>query len=458
MLIAISSIAAKSVLLESYIDHNTNNLKDIGFWSENFSGYTTEYRGVKFIDVVSEDIIWTVAYDGSGAGEIITEFTVTSDGGENWTHNEVATSSTGYLGMIKAIDAITAYAIITEGSNQGVYVTTDAGISWSRQTSANFNYSSSYPNLVHFFNETDGFAQGDPVDGYYEMYTTTDAGENWSRVPTENIPAPISGEYGVVSYYDSFGDNIWFGTTKGRVYRSNDKGLNWEVSETGLPKYIDVTFKDEMNGLIMDRDFGSTGRLFETHDGGITWSEIFAVGLVYISDFEFIPGTNTVISVGGAEGNTGATYSFDGGHNWQNWTDQEGIQMLSTDWISPTVGFAGGFSDANSTKGIFKYEGNLVGIEDNYELAITNYELKQNYPNPFNPVTRINYELGITNYELAEIVVHNSVGQEVWSSNPLTLNPNHCLFDGSKLNSGIYYYSLVIDKKVISTKSMVLIK
>ena len=48
----------------------------------------------------------------------------------------------------------------------------------------------------------------------------------------------------------------------------------------------------------------------------------------------------------------------------------------------------------------------------NYELQITNYELKQNYPNPFNPLTRINYELRITNHELAEIVVYNAMGQE----------------------------------------------
>ena len=99
-----------------------------------------------------------------------------------------------------------------------------------------------------------------------------------------------------------------------------------------------------------------------------------------------------------------------------------------------------------------------VGIDDNYELAITNYELKQNYPNPFNPITKINYELRITNYESAKIVVSNARGQEVWVSNPLSLNPNTCIFDGSAFNSGIYYYSLVVDGKKIDTKSMVLIK
>jgi len=114
-----------------------------------------------------------------------------------------------------------------------------------------------------------------------------------------------------------------------------------------------------------------------------------------------------------------------------------------------------------------------VDIEDNYELAITNYELKQNYPNPFNPHTRINYELAITNYELAEIVVYNAMGQQVWSSgnlpftrrtigdsasSPKGIHHSPLYFDGSKFNSGIYYYSLIVDGKKLSTKSMVLIK
>ena len=110
-----------------------------------------------------------------------------------------------------------------------------------------------------------------------------------------------------------------------------------------------------------------------------------------------------------------------------------------------------------------------VGIEDdNYELSIMNYELKQNYPNPFNPLTRINYELRITNYGLAEIMVLNSIGQEIWSTTvgakslspaiSATNNNGSIEFDGSKFNSGVYYYSLVIDGKKMDTKAMLLIK
>jgi len=99
-------------------------------------------------------------------------------------------------------------------------------------------------------------------------------------------------------------------------------------------------------------------------------------------------------------------------------------------------------------------------VDDNNNINYS--KLSNNYPNPFNPLTRINYELRITNYELAEIVVFNSVGQEVWSKNLSTdqslLTTGYFTFDGSKFNSGIYYYSLIVDGKKMDTKSMVLIK
>jgi len=109
---------------------------------------------------------------------------------------------------------------------------------------------------------------------------------------------------------------------------------------------------------------------------------------------------------------------------------------------------------------------NIYRSENNYQLSIVNYHLEQNYPNPFNPVAKINYRLPVktmhaSSLQSAEIVVFNIVGQQVWSSpitdhsSPIT---NYCTFDGSKFNSGVYYYSLVVDGQKMITKKMVLTK
>ena len=94
----------------------------------------------------------------------------------------------------------------------------------------------------------------------------------------------------------------------------------------------------------------------------------------------------------------------------------------------------------------------------NDDLSIINgASLKQNYPNPFNPTTKINFELAVANYGSAEIVVYNGAGQEVWNK-AITAESSSIDFDASNLNSGVYYYSLVIDGKKMDTKSMILMK
>jgi hypothetical protein len=83
--------------------------------------------------------------------------------------------------------------------------------------------------------------------------------------------------------------------------------------------------------------------------------------------------------------------------------------------------------------------------------------LHQNYPNPFNPVTQIKFDLAKTcNVKLN---IYNVSGQKIAELADGIRNAGfHTVeFDGSKFNSGIYYYTLEVDGKNI-TKKMVLTK
>ncbi len=111
---------------------------------------------------------------------------------------------------------------------------------------------------------------------------------------------------------------------------------------------------------------------------------------------------------------------------------------------------------------IFKL-GTETGIFESFDNnSINSYNLT-NYPNPFNPTTKIRYRLPVktmnaSSLQSAEIVVYNLAGQIVWASESLKKPVGATDFDGSTFNSGVYYYSLVVDGKRLSTKSMVLIK
>jgi hypothetical protein len=194
------------------------------------------------------------------------------------------------------------------------------------------------------------------------MYTTTDGGNNWVRVPEVNIPPPLPSEYGTMGYYDVVGDTVWFSTQNGdRVFRSLDRGLHWTAAETPfeLGTYPDVRFKDQLNGLIMDKTAEGVGPLAESSDGGDTWTLVEYTGTCYNADFDYVPGTNNMYVSTGVFTNDpelqGASYSLDGGHTWTTWTEMEEVQAYGTDWVEGRIGWAGAFNVDETTGGIWKY-------------------------------------------------------------------------------------------------------
>ncbi|MBN2103321.1 discoidin domain-containing protein [bacterium] len=97
-----------------------------------------------------------------------------------------------------------------------------------------------------------------------------------------------------------------------------------------------------------------------------------------------------------------------------------------------------------------------TGVECNSPLP-ADIDLKQNYPNPFNPWTRIIYTLAKP--EKIRLTVVNSLGQTVAILIDKKQNTgNHAIyFDGSKLESGIYFCTIQSDTFIRSRK-MVLLK
>jgi photosystem II stability/assembly factor-like uncharacterized protein len=343
-------------------------------WVEQATGFWEPSRGLTFMHAVDENVVWAAAYDGTLGTNPCREFTKTTNGGEEWFADIISEApDDGRIAMIYALDENTAWIAMHSGNPQGIWKTSDGGSTWVHQDSAAYNSTGSFPNVVHFWDENNGFCQGDPVDGYYEMYTTTDGGDTWIRVPEENIPEPLgAGEYGTVGYYDVVGDTVWWGTQysadRGRVFKSTDKGYHWTVADTpfGSGCWVDIRFKDQNNGLAMDKRESTEGIIAETSDGGETWTMIDKTGLCYSGDFDYVPGTdNLYISTGVYSSDPtyqGASFSIDGGHNWIEWTEVSGIQLFATTWVEGIIGWAGSFSQDEYTGGVYKY---IPGYESN---------------------------------------------------------------------------------------------
>jgi hypothetical protein len=105
----------------------------------------------------------------------------------------------------------------------------------------------------------------------------------------------------------------------------------------------------------------------------------------------------------------------------------------------------------------FKWVSGIEHNEDDFVTFEKGFELYQNYPNPFNPATKISFVLSKASE--VKLSVYNISGQLVSEPAKGVKNAgNHAVdFDGSELNSGIYYYTLEAEGMKL-TQKMVLTK
>ncbi len=137
---------------------------------------------------------------------------------------------------------------------------------------------------------------------------------------------------------------------------------------------------------------------------------------------------------------------------------QEPLTIQPSDSVHFWVGIAVGSDETqlinNMEQAYAKYS-TLTSVND--EVKPFSYQLKQNYPNPFNPKTMI--EFIIPEKQIVDLSVFNALGQKVKTLVNKELEPgkHYFEFDGSNLNSGIYFYELKAGQ-FKSVKKMVLIK
>jgi hypothetical protein len=80
----------------------------------------------------------------------------------------------------------------------------------------------------------------------------------------------------------------------------------------------------------------------------------------------------------------------------------------------------------------------------------------QNNPNPFDNYTTIEYDIE-NDFTFASIVVHSINGEKITTLN-IDNNKGLLTIEKGKLNTGIYFYSLVVDNRVLDSKTMIISK
>lgn len=286
-------------------------------WILQESGTEASLRGVSVVD---DRTAWASGSNGTVLRTV--------DGGATWAAMTVPGEESADFRDIEAFGPDEA-VVMAIASPAKIYRTTDAGEHWTR------TFFEDAPGIfldgLAFFDESDGLAFGDPMDGRFVFIATADGGASWAPLPDESRPVAGDGEAAFAASGTSLAvlddDRVWLctGGSVSRVWRSTDRGRSWEAVPSGLLEgapssgAFSVAFHDAGNGIAVGGDYraedASEGNAAISADGGRTWQAVTAARPGgYREAVAFVPGTTPPMAV--TVGPTGSDYSLDLGRTW----------------------------------------------------------------------------------------------------------------------------------------------
>ncbi len=362
-------------------------------WTSTGSGVEAPNQIIYGISAVDANVVWAIS---SAFPELNDQLVRTTDGGQNWTAIPFDIDSNLYAISLHAMDSVNAWLATADEQTPisgKVYKTTDGGLSWEEQPDA-FTEFNETPAGIYFWNENEGVAFGATCSSEYDdqiaIYYTEDGGDNWTAVSGEAMPEQLPGESmclpGGNGFYEVVGDTIWFVTFQSRLFRSADRGKTWEAYSVPPPMgnggLTSVAFKDGTNGVagIFPNSVAYTS------DGGVSWSQPTALPFEYrLAQMEYVPDTEGTYIIGngfiGADTKLGISY--DNGLNWE--LVEADANFDCHQFISPSVGFAGGTVASPDSGGVYRWEG---GALTNTPLPSAKAAL-QVFPNPAQSTVQI---------------------------------------------------------------------
>tara|TARA_R110002049_G_scaffold295535_4_gene482970 strand:+ start:4514 stop:5542 length:1029 start_codon:yes stop_codon:yes gene_type:complete len=204
---------------------------------------------------------------------------------------------------------------------------------------------------MKFWNNNEGIAIGDSMNGCLSVIITRDGGKTWYKLPCSQLPEGIEGEGAFAASNTNIaivGDKTWIATTKGRIYFSGDKGKTWEIFRTPIAGLGDthgiysLDFFDGNLGFAIGGDYTKPQENKKnkaiTIDGGKSW-RLVADGTEpgYKSCVQFVPmrSGNELVAVGF----TGISYSKDKGETWTELSEES---FYTLRFLNDSIAYAAG--------------------------------------------------------------------------------------------------------------------
>ena len=328
-------------ILALFIISCTDQTKQISITDKIINTSPEKYKipgntSIRGLDVFDSETVWL-----SGSKGI---FAVSSNKGKTWKSGTINNDTLLDFRDIVAFSKESAIAI-SAGSPAKIYKTMDKGNTWK------LTYENNDPSIFfdsfEFWNEKEGIACADPIDGDFFFILTHDGGNTWERIPTEFLPKALKQEGGFAASGTciALAENgiAMFGTggDKARIILTHDFGKTWIAVDTPI-KANDPTLGIYSVSWIKGKTFAITGGNYLrpdiadnnfaiSTDNGNSWNATPAMPNGFRSCVKPLNKTNTLVVCG----RTGVDISNDFGETWI----KTGLPAYYTFDISPNEDF-----------------------------------------------------------------------------------------------------------------------
>jgi photosystem II stability/assembly factor-like uncharacterized protein len=421
----------------------TDNM--LGNWYQQFM---PNLNGMPISDITFIDSLNGFAITGDQTPNDTNYILKTTNGGDNWSI--VYSAYRNHL-RIKFLNLNTGFVCGGFNTSSGELIkTTNGGINWF---ALNTPGSIWYDDMSVLNEDTLWLVLGSSGGG--GVFRTTNGGLNWQNQLSLGSQNP--------SKIYMFNARIGFVSSTAGLYKTTNSGINWFNASNDF-SFSDMFFIDSLTGL------KASGFMKKTTNGGMNWisQTLPSGGNIIVTSIEKFSNINrdTIWGVSGYAntglGARGIIYrTTNGGSNWLFQIPDSTINIfryLHIKFISKTNGWA-----YNPITGVHTTTGGdpvwYLGIQQISSNIPKDFVLKQNYPNPFNPRTVIPYSLKKAGY--VKLFVYDILGRFTDKLVDQHQNAGEYETDnfiGKFAPSGVYFYRLEVDDKIIDTKKMVLVK
>lgn len=426
-------------------------------WQPSGFDLLPDTQRVASISVLNEDVVWGISfYDRTPApvpSSTIPWVFHTSDGGVEWEVYPILEAEGRICQDIFTINDSTAWITtngLTADSLRGLFKTTDGGESWTEKFDG-----AAGGGFVHFFDASSGIAIHDRF-----MTHTIDGGENWENLSPTELPLEISETASYTAANNalaSAGDTIWFGTTRGHVLRSNNRGIDWEVFDTPFENkdvIISTAFRNSQEGMIISYaylfqdviSFTDSTKVALTFDGGDTWELADTIFDFKVSCMTAIPGFEYKF-LGATNGLS--TITTDIAQTWQHFSYRP---YNAVEFFNSELGWVGNSQTSTDFPAMmYKWEGIVSSNK-----SITKTDLKVNiFPNPFSE--SFQFDMNFIDFEKYKkdnltLEIFDILGKKIMSQELIAAQTN---IRFPSIANGVYFYILKTENEFLSNGNLI---